>query len=519
MKKVQDRPIWGSKLGFLFAAIGSAIGLGNIWRFSYMAFKHGGGAFLIPYFIALVVAGIPLIILEYTIGHNKKGSPPLSFARVSPNWEWVGWWMPTVALFGIMLYYSVIIGWCINYLFFAVNLSWGSDPQGFFFDNFLQLTDSPFKLGSIRIPILSATFVVWFACWIICYREINRGIEKTCLIFMPLLFLLTLILVGWTITLNGAGNAIWNIYLKPDWDKINIIKYFKNTDVWNVWVAAFGQIFFTLSLGFGIMIAYASYLPEKTDIVGNALWTSIINCIYSFIAGFAVFGIVGFMAAAKNAPFSEVIKSGPQLAFVVYPEAIRQLPFGSQLFGVIFFLVLIMAGLSSGISLIEAFTSSLMDKFLWTRKKVVSIICSLGFFGSIIFTTQAGLLILDIADHFITNYGLLLGGIFECILVGWLLKADRARAHVNRVGNVKLNILWDICICYLTPLFLLAAVIQAFWGELKAAYGDYSGDAIIFFGVDWLILTIVAAVVLTFYPWIPWKIEEDHQPENDQLLT
>lgn len=519
MADTNTRALWGSKIGFLLAAIGSAVGLGNIWRFSYMAFEHGGGAFLVPYFVALISAGIPLIILEYTLGHREKGSSPLAFARVSHKMEWAGWWMPTVALFGIMLYYAVIIGWCINYFFFSLNLSWGANPQSFFFNTFLQISESPFELGGIRIPILSATFFVWFLCWIICYREVNHGIEKACTIFMPILLVLTLILVGWTMTLTGAGDAITQFYLKPDWEKINLIKHFNNPEVWAVWIAAYGQIFFTLSLGFGIMITYASYLPEKTDIVGNALWMSAINCVYSFIAGFAVFGIVGFMAATKGVSFSEVIKGGPQLAFVVYPEAIQQLPFGQELFGAMFFLVLIVAGLSSGISLIEAFTCSLTDKFSWPRKTVVSCICFLGFLGSIVFTTRAGLLILDITDHFITNYGLIMGGIVECFIVGWLLNASSAREHVNNSGGKKLSPFWDICVRYLTPALLLILVLQALMGELRNVYGGYSADSLILFGVDWLMVTLVSSVVFTFYPWKPEMLRKRHSADGDRLLT
>ncbi|MFH1874798.1 MAG: sodium-dependent transporter [Pseudomonadota bacterium] len=509
------RTIWGSKLGFLLAAIGSAIGLGNIWRFSYMSYEHGGGAFLVPYFVALIIAGIPLMILEYALGHKEKASSPLSFTRVSKGWEWVGWWMPVVALFGIMLYYAVIISWCINYLFFSINLSWGANAQSFFFNKFLQLSDSPFALGGIRIPIASATFAVWFICWAICFRQINRGIEKACFIFMPLLFVLTLILVGWTLSLDGAWEAVKNVYLNPDWQKIN---FFTNPAAWKVWIAAFGQIFFTLSLGFGIMITYASYLPEKTDIVGNALWTCIINCLYSFIAGFAVFGIVGFMSTSKGVPFGAVIQGGPQLAFVVFPEAIRQLPFGANLFGIAFFLMLIMAGISSGISLIEAFSCALIDKFKYSRKKAVSSICIIGFLGSLIFTTNAGLYILDIVDHFITNYGLLVGGILECILVGWLLKAKVARQHIDQAGGLQVNRFWDVCIRYITPLILISVVAQSFLDEFKKVYGNYNPDSLILFGVDWLIITVVVAIAFTFYPWDPRKLAKVHTPGEEPLF-
>lgn len=511
-----NRALWGSKIGFLLAAIGSAIGLGNIWRFSYMAYEYGGGAFLVPYGVALLIAGIPLMILEYGLGHREQASSPLAFARVRLGWEWIGWAMPIMALCGIMLYYAVVIGWCVNYLFYSLNLSWGADPEGFFFKHFLQVSDSPFHLGGIRIPIASATLFVWFLCWIICFREVNHGIEKACLIFMPLLFVLTLILVGWTVSLPGARETIANLYLKPQWHKINL---FTNPEARQVWIAAFGQIFFTLSLGFGIMITYASYLPRRTDITGNALWTSLINCTYSFIAGFAVFGIVGFMAHSKGVASSEVIRGGPGLAFVVYPAAIQQLPFGNRLFGFLFFLVLIIAGLSSGISLIEAFTCALTDKFDWSRRTVVSVICLLGFLGSLIFTTRGGLLILDITDHFITNYGLVSGGIMECLLVGWILKSRVLRDHINQVGGVRLLGLWDVLIRYVTPAVLVVLVVNALLRELAETYGGYPVDAVILFGVDWLLVCLVVAVAFTFSSWRPEKLLRVHRPEEEHLLT
>ncbi|MDF1578542.1 MAG: hypothetical protein P1P81_08900, partial [Desulfobulbales bacterium] len=257
----QTRSSWKTNLGFLLAAIGSAIGLGNIWRFSYMAHQHGGGAFLVPYLVALLVAGIPIMILEYGVGHHQKASSPLSFVRINRRFEWLGWWMPVVAMFGIMLYYSVIIGWCVNYLVYSFTLAWGPDTQSFFFTEFLQLSDSAATLGGIRLPILFSTMLVWLTCWFICFREIHHGIEKASLIFMPVLFLLTIVIVGWTVSLDGAAEAIFGNYLHADWAKINLLAADPEvrSAAGKVWAAAFGQIFFTLSLGFGIMITYASY--------------------------------------------------------------------------------------------------------------------------------------------------------------------------------------------------------------------------------------------------------------------
>lgn len=510
------RSVWGSKVGFLLAAIGSAVGLGNIWRFGYMAYENGGGAFLVPYVVALIVAGIPLMILEYALGHREKSSPPLAFARVNPLWEPLGWWMPVVAFFGINLFYSAVIGWCMNYFCFSLDLSWGNDTSSFFMSNFLQTSSGPFDLSGIRWPILGTTILTWLIVWFICYREVSHGIEKASMIFMPLLFILTLVLVGWSLQLPGALDAIKENYLHCDFSKISLA-----TDEGRaVWVAAFGQIFFTLSLGFGIMITYASYLPKKTDIVGNALTTCILNCLYSFITGFAVFGTIGYMAHAKGVDFSEAITGGPGLAFVVYPEAINQLPAGNRIFGALFFLVLIVAGLSSAISLTEAFSCSICDKFKTSRKKATSLICGIGLLGSIVFCTRAGLFILDIVDHFINNYALIIGGILECILVGWILKSGVMRKHVNRVSSVRLWPLWDVIIRVVTPVMLLIIVAGALKNDFQKAYENYPVVALLCIGGGVLFVTRLASFILSHFSWDPVQLKErHHKPEEDDLLV
>lgn len=514
------RSSWNSNIGFLLAAIGSAIGLGNVWRFSYMAHQYGGGAFLVPYVVALVIAGIPLIILEYGVGHRFRGSSPLSFAVIGRRYEWLGWWMPVVAMFGIMLYYSVIIGWCVNYFFFSFDLSWGSDPQAFFFDSFLQLSKQSTSLGSVRFPIMVSTACVWLACWVICYRDIRHGIERASKLFMPVLFALTLILVFWTMSLDGAWSAVTGHYLHADWSKINIFAADSQARAaaGKVWSAAFGQIFFTLSLGFGIMITYASYLPEQSNLTRNALITVLTNCLYSFVAGFAVFGIVGFMATSRGLPFDQVIKGGPQLAFVVYPKAISMLPEFNTLFGMLFFLMLVIAGLTSGVSLIEAFACSLIDKFAWPRKHVVTGLCLAGFAGCILYTTNGGLYLLDIADHFITNYGLIAGGLLECLLVGWIVKASVIRTHVAESGG-RLSPLWSVFVSCLTPAVLAYLLYLSLVEDVTRGYEGYDGSQLLGVGVGALVVCAIAAGVLTMASWKNALLIKKHRPGEDDLLT
>ncbi len=485
-----EREHWKNQLGFVFAAVGSAVGLGNIWRFSYMAYSHGGGAFLIPYIVALFSAGIPLLILEFAIGQERVGSAPLAYAKIRKNWEWVGWWSVTFVMFGIVLYYTVIIAWCLNFFIFSFDLAWGRDPNGFFFNKFLAVTRFPSEIGKVRPHIVIALFVVWFINWGIVYRGVRRGIEYINKIFMPLLFILTAVLVFWSISLNGSMMGI-RAYIEPDFSKL--------LDP-NVWIDAYSQIFFTLSLGFGIMIAYASYLPKKANIVRDAVLTAVINSGYSLFAGIAVFSVLGFMAKAQGKAISEVVSQSIGLAFVAYPKAISLIP-GGQFFGAIFFLCLVVAGLSSSISIIEAFVSAMIDKFGFRREAIITLLSMLGFLGSIIFTTQAGLLWLDIVDHFITHYGLVVVGIAECLLVGWFSDIRALREHINSISSIKLGSYWDAAIKYFIPSVLGTILIGDLYTEVRQPYGGYSWTSIILIGWNWLFLTIIIAAVFASRPW------------------
>ncbi|VAX38080.1 Sodium-dependent transporter [hydrothermal vent metagenome] len=486
------RPQWRSRMGFILAALGSAVGLGNIWRFSYLCYKNGGGAFLVPYAIALLVVGIPLMILELGIGHKMRGSAPLSFAKVDRRWEWCGWWAVICAMYGIMLYYSVIIAWCLRYVFFSFNLAWGSDPNNFFFNEFLQLSSGPLELGNIRTPILFCLLIIWALSWVIVYFGVQKGVERANKIFIPLLFVLISALVIWSLSLQGAAQGI-AVYLKPNFSLLSNHK---------IWIDAFSQIFFTLSLAFGIMVAYASYLPRKVNIVKDALIITLGNSAFSFFAGFAVFGTLGYMAFATGKPIDEVVNKSIGLAFVTYPQAISLMPAFAKVFGVLFFTSLVIAGLSSAISLIEAFSAAIIDKFNCSRKTVVSVVCITGFLGSIIFTAESGLHWVDIVDHFITHYGLVVIGILQCILVGWVFKANKLREHINRVSNKVLTPLWDVCIKFITPGILVWILISDLKTELTAPYyGNFSPISLIIIGRDWLLFALFAALVISMRRW------------------
>ncbi len=492
------REQWKSEMGFLLAAVGSAIGLGNIWRFSYMAYEHGGGAFLIPYLIALLTAGIPLLILEYAIGHERIGSAPLAYAKISRHWEWLGWWPVCFVMFGIILYYSVVIAWCVDYFFYSFSLAWGTDPNDFFFNRFLKVSKSPSELGETRTPILFGLVFVWFITWWVVYRGVQRGIELANKILMPTLLLLTTILVFWSLTLDGAWTGL-KAYVTPDFSKLSNPK---------VWIDAYSQIFFTLSLAFGIMIAYASYLPDRTNLTRNSLLTAFINCGYSLFAGVGVFAVLGFMATAEGRPLADVVSKSIGLAFVAYPKALSLMP-GGNLFGAVFFLCLVVAGLSSAVSIIEAFISAVVDKFGISRKPLVSLVSVLGFLGSIIFASRAGLLWLDIVDHFLTHYGLVIVGIIECVVIGWLFDLPMLRRHINRISSVRLGKYWEYLIKGFVPLALMIIILGDLYQDITHPYGGYSWTALILIGRDWLLFNLALAVFLASRPW---KTENHRQP-------
>ncbi|MFW5487407.1 MAG: sodium-dependent transporter [Desulfovibrio sp.] len=479
---MSTRETWGSRAGFVLAAVGSAIGLGNIWRFPYIAFKNGGGAFLIPYIFALLTAGIPFMILEFGLGHKFRGSAPKTFASISKKWEWLGWLQIGIT-FVIGIYYVAVIGWAISYTFFSLTQAWGNAPKDFFFNQYLHLSSSPLELGSIQTGILITTLMAWIITWGVLHMGVRNGVEKISKIFMPLLFFMVLLIIGRTLTLDGAMNGLQWLF-KPDFSKI--MDY-------HVWTDAYGQIFYTLSIGFSIMITYASYLPKKSDINNNACMTVFINCGFSLLAGIMIFGILGHMAAKQGVGVDEVVSSGVGLAFITIPTAINTLP-APVFFGTLFFLSLTVAGLSSLISIVQPMVSAITDKFGCSHRRGVALICIPSIIFSIVFTTQGGLLLLDIVDHFINNFGILFCGLIEIILLSWICRLDVMREHVNAISEFRVGKAWTFCLRFVTPIVLGYMSICNAIGDLSANYGGYSDKAILYYG--WGVLGILVLLAL-----------------------
>ncbi|RKX70980.1 sodium-dependent transporter [candidate division WOR-3 bacterium] len=474
------RERWDSRSAFVLAAIGSAIGLGNVWRFPYIAYQNGGGAFLIPYFVAMITAGIPLLILEFGLGHKMSGSAPFSFARIAKRYEWIGWFALLIA-FGIVTYYAVIMGWCFGYLYHAFSLAWGKDVSSFFYKDFLHLSSGIGEIGGINPHILIGLALTWIAIYF-CIIKGVKSVGRVVLITVPLPWLCLIILAIRGITLPGALEGI-KYYLTPNFAALTRPQ---------VWLAAYAQIFFSLSIGFGIMIAYASYLPKNSDINNNAVITGFSNCLTSYIAGFAVFSSLGYLALMTKKSVADVAAGGPGLAFISYPTIINLLPFGAAVFGVIFFLMLLTLGIDSAFSLVEAAVAGGMDRWRISRKVTNIAVCVIGFLGGLIYTTDAGLYILDVVDHFLSNFGLVLVGLLECLIIGYVLKAKVLREYVNSISEFRLGPAWDFSIRFLTPGVLILLLSLNLIERIKSPYGGYPG------WIGWVVLLLIFIIALLF---------------------
>lgn len=488
---MKDREQWGTRAGFILAAVGSAVGLGNIWRFPYVAFENGGGAFFIPYLFALLTAGIPLLIMEFTIGHKYRGSAPLSYARMNKKTEWIGWWQVAIA-FVISTYYAVIIAWAMAYTYFAVGQQWGEDTGGFLFGEYLQLADTPGQVGNLVPSVFIPLILVWIITLGVLFKGVKKGIERANRIFIPTLIVMFLIIVIRALTLEGAALGL-ETFFKPDWSEIMSPK---------VWVAAYGQIFFSLSIAFAIMITYSSYLPKKADINNNAFIAAFSNSSVELLAGFGVFATLGFMATQSGISVDEVAAGGIGLAFVVFPQILNSFPGFNGLFGVLFFGSLVFAGLSSLISIVETFVAGFQEKFKVSRTKAVIIGGGLSAFISILFATQGGLYFLDAADYFINTFGIALAGLVSVVTISWFVKKLKPlQDHANKTSDFGTGLWWRVCLGVITPIVLGYMFVLNLIDNLKENYEGYSTSFLLYSGWGVAIGAIVVGFVFAAMKW------------------
>ena len=463
---------WPNNWIFILAAIGSAAGLGNIWRFPYLAYEHGGAAFVLAFIIANLIIGIPLLVLETGLGQMTQKGASGAFAYIKKKFSYVGWAALTVG-FIVLSYYMVVVSWGINYLGASLYLGWGGNTEGFFFNNILNLSSGVDVIGGISWPVLSGLIVAW----VLIYLAVQKGVQSISKVVVwtaTLPFAILAILILRAITLDGASDGL-KLFLVPEWSSL--------ADP-NLWLAAFSQVFFSLSLAFGIMIAYGSLKRHDGEITSGVLWIAGGNFLVSIMSGFVVFGTLGYMAVQQGVSVSDVIAGGPSLAFVVFPQAINLLPAGNTLIALLFFGMFLLLAIDSAFSLLEAVAVSFKDKYTAaSNKKIVLLLSLAGIASGVIFTTYGGLYILDIVDHFVVNYGLVVIGILEALIVGWLWKSKELEDFVNKNSKLQIGKGWNLSIRYITPLFLGWLLVWNIINELKTPYGEYPVWALLCIGV------------------------------------
>ena len=476
---------------FIFAAIGSAVGLGNIWRFPYVAFDNGGGAFIIPYLVALLTAGIPLLMLDYAIGHRYRGSAPLSFRRLHPKLETIGWWQLMICVV-IAIYYALIIGWAMQYTVFSFSKAWGSDPATFFMKDYMHVSDQVTIGFDFIWPVFIATAIAWLVLLVVLMLGVQNGIGKLNVVLIPLLVVMFLIMVGMALTLPGAGAGL-NALFTPSWEALGDS---------SVWVAAYGQIFFSLSVGFGIMVTYASYLKPRSDLSGSALVVGFANSSFEILAGIGVFAALGFMANASGTSVSDVATSGIGLAFIAFPAIISQAPFGT-LIGVLFFGALAFAGFTSLISIVEVIVAGVRDKLGLSRPAAVAtVVLPLAAISLLFFPTTTGLNLLDVVDAFVNNFGIVAAALVSVMLLtAGFTALPTLRDHINSVSSFKLGRTWMIMAGGITPIILGYILIDQLTKTVSEGYNDMPQWFVNTFGWGMAAGIIVIAYLLSRLPW------------------
>jgi NSS family neurotransmitter:Na+ symporter len=455
----EQRESWGTRGAFVLAAIGSAVGLGNLWGFPYKLYSFGGGAFLIPYVIAVLVVGIPTMILEFSLGHFTQRAAPDAFGKCHKKLEFIGWWCIIMGVI-IITYYPVIMGYCLSFFWYSLKgifnggqLPWaGVGLEGVknaknFFNEYLGYHPSH-QFGSIRWNVFWPLAISWLAMYLCIFRGV-RTVGKVVWLTVPMPWLMLLILTVRGLTLDGSIQGL-AYYLNPDWAQLAKPA---------TWRYAFGQVFFSLSLGFGVMITYASFLHRKSDINNNAAIVSLSDTATSFVAGLAVFSTLGGMAYATQAAgnpirVENVVDGGPGLAFVAFPYALAQLPH-SAWFSLVFFTALITLGIDSAFSITETVLASIVDKTGWNRSVVLVVMSILGLFSGLIYTTQGGLNWLGTIDAFVNGaWGIVFVGMLECMLLGWVYRVDNFRCHANSRSDWQLGRWWTYLVRIFIPIIL-----------------------------------------------------------------
>jgi neurotransmitter:Na+ symporter, NSS family len=414
------RDSFGSKFGIIAAAAGSAVGLGNIWKFPYVAGQNGGGAFLVVYLIFIIAIGLPVMLSEFSIGRRAQRNAIGSFKKLAPGTPWylVGV-MGVAAAFLILSFYSAVAGWTLEYISKSLTNAFAGRDEAE-----LNLMFSSFISGSWR-PLFWQLVFMFLTAWIVA-AGVKKGIEKYTKVLMPLLVVMIIVLCIRSVTLPGAGEGLAFLF-KPDFSKLTA----------DAVLSALGQAFFSLSLGMGTLITYGSYVSRQDNLTGTVVQVSAADTVIAIMAGVAIFPAVFAFGIDPG--------EGPGLVFITLPNIFQQMP-GGYFFAIIFFVLLAVAALTSSISVLEVVVAYFVEELKLTRRKatvfaalmisVLGVFCTLSF-GMMSEVHIFGMIFFDIMDFTASNLLLPLGGFFIVMFVGWYLGSGPARREISNEGNLK----------------------------------------------------------------------------------
>ena len=445
-----ERVNFGSKIGAVLAAAGSAVGLGNIWRFPYETGNHGGAAFILVYLACVFMLGMPIMIAEFTVGRHSKASTGRAYKVLAPgtHWKWLGY-LGVLAGFLILGYYSVVAGWTLEYILEAGMNGFADKKPEDFVVAFQSFSKDPVRpLIWLVIFLLATHFVI--------VKGVKDGIEKSSKVLMPVLFVLIVVLVGCSLSLPNAEKGL-EFLLKPDFSKVN----------GDVFLGAMGQAFFSLSLGMGCLSTYASYFGKETRLGHTAMSVGLIDTCVAVLAGLIIF----------PAAFSVGIQpdAGPSLIFITLPNVFQQafanVPFLAYICSVAFYVLLALAALTSTISLHEVSTAFLHEKFHFTRGRAACIVTggclligvvsslALGEWSSV---KIGGLNMFDALDYLTAKIMLPVCGMFAAVFVGWVLDKSIVKGEVTNYGMLKAPYfpVYLIVLKFVAPIGILAIFIN-----------------------------------------------------------
>ena len=434
---------WDSSLSFILAMIGAAVGLGNIWRFSYVLYSNGGGSFFIPYFTAIAIMGIPFLILEYGVGFSFKESFSKIVRDIKPEFEIIAWIL-VLFVFIVTIYYMVILSWDLVYLLSSFTFNWGTDTAAYFVNTVggsSNLADASFLL----IPTTVGVLILWIVLWFIAHKNVDEGIGKVSKILIPALFVIMGVIIVYALTLPGAGIGISTL-LTPDWSMLLDI---------NIWLAAFAQIIFSLSMGQAIALTYASYLPENAKLIDNALIVVCSNSLFEICTAFGVFSILGYMSFTNGTPMVELITEGTGLVFIVFPMIFNIMGPIGRILAPLLFLAILFAGITSALGFFEPMLNSTTEKLGWTRKKTATVLCIIGCVFSVILTSGISSYLVEIIDSFVNQFGILILIGIQCIIFAWFYGVEHIIPALNEHSTFKVGKTWTFVIKYLLPVVLI----------------------------------------------------------------